>query len=652
MVTRPEFQDFIKLLLGQAGGGSAASGASQGSVGGARKTDEWIQLMAVPVLINLLLSRDMDWNPFTLAHRAFRRWAAIPTRVKEPAYRLRRLKPTEGTLEKMIHAGEQKLIEFEAPPKADFEILDDGPRLNWAQARLLMYELKVRDCSGSFSEFFSDPEVQWGKIQADFNNFLTTHPTLRKSSDVEQVGSAKAVFDEIRDLRTRLSYLMAFLLVWNNQREEGIWADLDEIGVKTDTLFSPNPIPSLLTICVTLVLAVLVGVSVTGLTVELVSPLIWREIGERLDLFTASQIIQWGIYSLLAFLVPINFILIIRYINYIMNGIGAYYTLWLGLSAAVAGFFTSVFAMAAFTWSGEAGGYGAAGYGEIVMRAMIWGFAPSLLCAVLTWKLLSIHRIQREVLLGNHNVTFNEPPRRAKPLLAQQRENAALLKHDAEREEARSGAAETSTAENDHAVDGAKGMAARRGNGGKNSGGSHIVLFQPLSLALRFGAIHGLVVGGLMLALNFVPTLDMDREQLFPGAGPKLQDTLVKFAIFKSVDEDLYDRWVKWKAGGPPLWDQTHLDHAVAGFIETDFPANRGFSVKFQETLGLTEPRDRADAKPLVKVQIFITSFLVGFLLMMACEVFNIGLKPETVSSHRKIDTRKATLHQAFEDTA
>jgi len=155
-----------------------------------------------------------------------------------------------------------------------------------------------------------------------------------------------------------------------------------------------------------------------------------------------------------------------------------------------------------------------------------------------------------------------------------------------------------------------------------------------------------------MLALNFVPTLDMDREQLFPGAGPKLQDTLVKFAIFKSVDEDLYDRWVKWKAGGPPLWDQTHLDHAVAGFIETDFPANRGFSVKFQETLGLTEPRDRADAKPLVKVQIFITSFLVGFLLMMACEVFNIGLKPETVSSHRKIDTRKATLHQAFEDTA
>lgn len=428
-----------------------------------------------------------------------------------------------------------------------------------------------------------------------------------------------------------------------------------------------------------------------------------------------------------AFLLPVSVILIVRYMKYVMNGVGSNYTLWLGVSASVAGLFISVFAMAAFSWLGEVGRYGEDSYGVIVKSTMVWGVSPGFLCMVLTWKLMSIPRLKREVLLGDHDVGFNEPPRRAKTLSAQRDEIAALMRSRKSTDDlAKTRSNATADPHSPEVGDDNGALEDRRGDD-KNKDRPHVVVYEPLGLALRKGATQGAVFGVLMCLLNLVPTLDLDRSELFPGAKPELRETLMKFAIYETLDLDLLDKWSRSEDGPAPA-SNDRLDAALSGFILDGHPTNRKFSESLWRFLELPMPSStRASGVPdldylrgitalgiklqlsakahrtaencaefarahwsilwtfsdkkqttvgpfngstritdvvaacefyfdkrmiIVRIQIFLTTFLVGFLLMIVCEIFNIGLKPEKVSDHRRIDTRETSLHQAFENTA
>lgn len=395
----------------------------------------YILLVAVPAAINVLLTNDFLGNPFTLARRAYGLWARIPDEFYEIRDQIAAI-PFSYIVKVTKEKKQTHNIKIKKELEEYLQYLcnDDNNNAivhllrNWVELEYLMGELRQRQDSGRFAKVFSDLSDVWAEARTEYHVL---------GDLIRPYQSPNALFDEsievlqrrVDALERRLAELLTCFVIGTNRTGESIWADLHSLGVKDNIRFVPSAVRPLILIFFTVPVGILAGITAMRAWVWLWDweafravlpfsscwPLVPSGIegiegvgracdvsvegfGGPVSLLGAldlnNHFVEWTIYTVVAFAVPILVVIVLRYFAQMVSGARRSTSRFMLIATAgVTGFLVAAFGMAAVAFSGEAvWGYHRDGFLVYVGRMMPWSIGAGVFTAAILGLLSFIPR--------------------------------------------------------------------------------------------------------------------------------------------------------------------------------------------------------------------------------------------------------------------
>ena len=545
--------------------------------------------------------------------------------------------------------------------------------------------------------FFTDEKLGWQKVRDQWRE-LSKNTTLESFSFQE--GGDKPP-ENLVALADKVFDLYALFLISRNAREDGIWADLHELGATTQEKFSPSPGTPLLAVGLLVAVSMLIGVVIVGFgaSFDYLTRLIWPEFfiwpeslgqnsrdGFEPDALIARNFMLWGGYSIVAYLVPVAILMAYRYLSFVVGGRGAEYSLMLGLTSALLGYVSSTVCLIGLAHAFEFGWHGDGPMRNLFENSMLWGIGPALACWLITRTLLRTPRISQAYRLNPANISFREPVLRVQAAYRARLADLAMLE--------------------DPDANARTGVARPLGS---------------LLKTIGFSSLQGVAVAMALAIATYVAASELRRDVLFIGSGFSLERTIMKYAAYEGGDLELLNTAAQIpgrKVFGDPterlltgfivrggervsVFTKTFIDD-LARIVDSlegvqaqalrdltpdlrrevhegplrmalglsraehttaracvSFLTGRSAGISFvgelksgeislSEALGMCNQYFDGRRR-IVLVQAIVGAALLGFLLMVVCGAFNMGLMPETIQARKEARNRETSLLEIYE---